>query len=105
MQSEVLIHPDGGELCVSGTLDADTGKQLVAAMTEVLARFRQPVWHLNLKDAELTDGQSLTFLLECLQLALNQGVRLQLTGLSHEHRMLFRISRLDGLFEIEAMAA
>lgn len=101
MQSEILIQAEYGELQVSGSLDAESGKLLVNQFSYALSQYAQTRWQINLQDAELSDGRSLTPLLDCLQLAINHGSRLELTGLSPRNRMLLRISRFDCLFDLE----
>lgn len=101
MDTEILIQPGYGEVRFSGSLDPDAGQELLALLDELWSSFERPEWHLQLQDADLPDGRSLTALLDCLALALARGTRLQLTGLSSRTRMLLRISRLDSLFELE----
>lgn len=105
METEIEIQPQYGEIRLGGSLDAETGKELTAIMSELFSCFARPQWRLQLADAELPDGGSLTVLLECLALALRAGTRLTLTGLSNRTRMLLRISRLDSLFELEPTLA
>lgn len=101
MDTEILIQPGYGEVRFSGSLDPEAGQELLALLDELLDSFERPEWHLHLQNAELPDGRSLTALLDCLALVLERGTRLQLTGLTARTRMLLRISRLDGLFELE----
>lgn len=100
MQYEYLFDGAEAEVLLSGCLDGQSGSELVERLAEAIQAHPEcERWRLNLRQVEFKDGSGMISLLRCLQLALRQRVRLQLSGMTQKTQLLLRISRVHSLFE------
>ena len=99
---EITLDVLGGSsqltLLVAGRVTVDSSPVLRSALLELLRRDTAPVMVIDLSAVSYLDMSGLATLLEALKAAREGLVKLRVTGISGEARILVEIAQLDTIF-------
>ncbi len=98
-----LIPCGAGRWCLSGNLDFTTVTSLIAEITVLLrnqARQRCTELEFDLSGLESANSAGLAFLLECVELAQAQGIRLTWRQIPDALKRIAAVSNLEGILPV-----
>lgn len=99
---ELSLHiiPASGQLSVvvAGRVTMDSSPVLRAELLDLLSRGAAPLIVIDLSALESLDVSGLATLLEALKAAREHNVKLRVTGVKGEARILAEIAQLDTIF-------
>jgi anti-sigma B factor antagonist len=99
---EITVHvvPASNQLTVTvaGRVTVDSSPDLRSALLELLRRREVPVMVIDLSAVSYLDMSGLATLLEALKAAGERSLKLRVTGISGEARILAEIAQLDTIF-------
>jgi anti-sigma B factor antagonist len=99
---EIAVHvvPASKPLTVAiaGRVSVDSSPDLRSALLDLLRRGAAPVIVIDLSAVSYLDMSGLATLLEALKAARERSVKLRVTGISGEARILVEIAQLDTIF-------
>ena len=99
---EITVHvvPTSNQMTVAvvGRVTVDSSPTLRSALLELLRRGAAPVIVIDFFAVSYLDMSGLATLLEALKAAHERSVKLRVTGLSGEARILTEIAQLDTIF-------
>lgn len=97
---KVHVVPGGGQLtvAVAGRVTVDSSPNLRSALLELLRRGAVPLIVIDLSAVSYLDMSGLAILLEALKAARENSVKLRVTSMSGEARILAEIAQLDTIF-------
>lgn len=82
-------------VAVSGRVTTDSSPRVRSVLLALLRRGAGPVLVIDLSGVSYIDTSGIATLLEALKIARNRSVRLRLTGLSGQARMLAELTKLE----------
>jgi anti-sigma B factor antagonist len=85
-------------VAVAGRVTVDSSPNLRSALLELLRRNAAPVIMVDLSAVSYLDMSGLATLLEALKAARQHSVKLRVSGISGEARILAEIAQLDTIF-------
>jgi len=99
---EITVHvvPAGNQItvAVAGRVTVESSPKLRAALLPLLQGGGAPVMVINLSAVFYLDMSGIATLLEALKAAHERSVRLRLSGMSGQVRMLAEVAQLDAIF-------
>ena len=99
---EITVHvvpaSDQITVAVTGRVTVDSSPSLRSALLELLRRCAARVIVIDLSAVSYLDMSGMATLLETLKAAHERSVRLRLTGMGGQSRILAEIAQLDAIF-------
>jgi anti-sigma B factor antagonist len=96
---EIAGGPGDSTVRVSGRAIIDTSPRLRALLLELLRKCASPVVVVDFSGVTYLDTSGVATLLEAAQVARSREVRLRVTGLAGEPKLLVQVTELDRIFE------
>ncbi len=96
---DVACGPSESTVRVTGRVVIDTSPRLRARLLELFGRGTSPLIVIDVSGVTYLDTSGIATLLEASQLARSRGVRVRVTGLAGEPKLLAQVTELDRIFE------